>query len=250
MPVPPPKTALSSVNLHGSPLTLAIIGTDTGVGKTHVTTCLASGLRAQGRRVWLHKPMACGGWAEGQAEDARALRTMCADGQPPATVCPLQFPEPASPHVAAAAENSAVSLMQLLTGIKECRATSSDQHDLIVEGIGGLLVPLTNARETVADLLVAAQIPVLIVTRPHLGTLNHTALTVHVARARGLRVLGLVLNYHEAVADSLAVRSAATELPLLTGVPLLATLSYRPHTDDVGECDRLAAAVLAATVTN
>jgi dethiobiotin synthetase len=160
----------------------------------------------------------------------------------------LQFPEPAAPHLAAAAVSTQVTLPQLLTNIDACRPGAPHQHDLLVEGIGGLYVPLTAARETVVDLLVAAQLPVLIVTRPHLGTINHTALTVVAARARGLRILGLVLNFHEAVADSLAVRSAATELPLVTGVPVLATLSYRPHTTDPTECDRLAAAVLAATV--
>ncbi len=250
MPSSTPRDSIPAINHGASPLVIGIIGTDTGVGKTQVTKCLAKGLRARARRVWLHKPLACGGWADGLAEDGRALHALCADGQPLATVCPLQFPEPASPHLAAAAASTQVSLAQLLANIDACRPRAADQHDVLVEGIGGLLVPVTSSRETVADLFAAAQLPVLIVTRPHLGTLNHTALTVNVARARGLRVVGLVLNFHEMVADSLAVRSASTELPLVTGVPLLAVLSYRPHTADIIEADRLAAAVLSATVTS
>jgi dethiobiotin synthetase len=89
---------------------------------------------------------------------------------------------------------------------------------------------------------------VVVVTRPHLGTLNHTALTIEAATRRGIPVLGLVLNHHTAVDDSLAVRSAATELPVLTGVPLLASLPFAPHTRDQAAARALAAAVLARTV--
>lgn len=147
---------------------------------------------------------------------------------------------------------SEVTFAQLVAGIDRCRPTSSDAHDLVVEGIGGLLVPLTAARQTVADLLAAARLPIVIVTRPHLGTLNHTALTVAAARQHGLIVVGLVLNHHTAVDDSLAVRSAATELVALTGVPLLATLpftpQFAPHTAADASAVDLAEAVLGRTV--
>ncbi|HEX3134352.1 MAG TPA: ATP-dependent dethiobiotin synthetase BioD, partial [Planctomycetota bacterium] len=136
----------------------------------------------------------------------------------------------------------------LIAGIDCCRPRPAAPHDLVVEGIGGLLVPLTAERQTVADLIVAADLPVVVVTRPHLGTLNHTALTVEAAKHRGIRVLGLVLNHHTAVDDSLAVRSAATELVALTSVPLLATLSFAPHTRDAQVAVDLAGAVLARTV--
>jgi dethiobiotin synthetase len=227
-----------------SPLRLGITGTDTNVGKTHVTTLLVQGLRLVGRRVWLHKPMACGGWDGKTAEDGRTLMPLRSDDQPAASVCPWQFPEPASPHLAAAAAGISLTKQQLLHGIAAC----DGPHDLVVEGAGGLAVPLTSARETVADIFAAAQLPIIIVTRPHLGTLNHTALTVAFARQHGLRVVGLVLNYHEQVADNLATRSAAQELPLMTGVPLLATLPYRPHTANNEVARELAARVLAATL--
>lgn len=229
------------------PLRVAVVGTDTGVGKTRVVAVLATGLRALGRRVWLHKPVACGGWDGRTAEDARALEPLRGDGQPAATLCPRQFPEPASPHLAAAAAGTAVALGDLLAGIDRCRPAGAG-HDLVVEGVGGLLVPLTAARETVADLVAAAGLSVVVVTRPHLGTLNHTALTVEAAGRRRIPVLGLVLNHHTAVDDSLAVRSAAAELPALTGVPLLAILPFAPHTRDDAAARALAAAVLARTV--
>lgn len=222
---------------------IAIIGSDTGVGKTLVTGLLAHALRATGRRVWLHKPVACGGWRDGTAEDARTLLAWRGDGQPAAGVCPRQFAEPASPHLAAAAAGDAVHLADLLTGLDAVRPTARHRHDLLVEGVGGLLVPLTPRRETLCDLLVAARIPALLVTRPHLGTLNHTALTVAHARRRGIVLAGLVVNEHAPVDDSLAVRSADRELAAITGLPILAHL---PHGDRGGQ--ELQAAALAASL--
>ena len=194
------------------------------MGKTAVTLLLAQGLRAQGRQVWLHKPVACGGWDGVSSEDGRALRAACADGQDPASVCPLEFPEPCSPHLAAQAAGTTVTLDQLRATV----AALVGRPDVLLETAGGLLAPLTSARQTNADLLAALGWPVLLVTRPHLGTLNHTQLTVNECRRRGLHVVGLVVNHHERLAPSLAVCTAATELTTLTGLPVLAELPCGP----------------------
>lgn len=225
---------------------LAIIGTDTGVGKTAVTLLLARGLRALGEAVWLHKPVACGNWDGSSSEDGRALRAACGDGQDPATVCPREFPEPCSPHLAARAAGSPLSMADLLGGVQACETANRELRtaNLLLETAGGLLAPLTAARETNADLLAALGWPVLLVTRPHLGTLNHTQLTVNECRRRGLRVLGLVLNRHQPVADDLAVRSAPVELTALTALPLLAELPYRPSEDDALRLARAVGAVI------
>ncbi len=215
---------------------LAIIGTDTGVGKTAVTLLLARGLRALGQAVWLHKPIACGGWDRTSSEDGRALRAACGDGQDPVTVCPLEFPEPCSPHLAAQAAGVEVTLNDLRVAIDALAGRPDDRTtgrpDVLLETAGGLLAPLTAARETNADLLASLGWPVLLVTRPHLGTLNHTQLTVNECRRRGLRVLGLVINHHQPVDEGLAVRSVAVELATLTGLPVLAELPFRPSEDD------------------
>ena len=218
-------------------LELAVIGTDTGVGKTRVTGMLARGLRQHARRVWIHKPVACGGWSGGTAEDARALALVVGDGQDPSTVCPLQFPEAASPHLAAAAAGAEVTLERLRAHLTRCRGP----HDLVMEGVGGLLVPLTTTRATIVDLLVNTGIACVVVTRPDLGTLNHTALTVEALRRRGLQVLGLVLNHHRPHAGppSLAMIHAERELGAITGLPILAVL---PHDPDGGS-DELARAL-------
>ncbi len=96
---------------------------------------------------------------------------------------------------------------------------------LVVEGVGGLLVPLFT-RLTVADLARKMRLPILIVTRPTLGTLNHTALTVHVARSYGLRVLGLVVNYARPVRRGLAERLNPAALERYTRLPVLGEVPY------------------------
>ena len=221
---------------------LVVLGTDTSVGKTHVCIRLALGLRALGRRVWLHKPVACGGWDGATVEDARTLRAHCGDGQAVDTVCPNQFPEPCSPHLAAALAGVTVRLDELCRTAQQV-AQRADDADVLLESVGGLLVPLTTDRKTNADMCAALGWPAIVVTRPHLGTLNHTQLTVNEARRRGLRLLGLVVNHHDDVPDSTAVRTAAAELATLTGLPVLAELSFAVgHQAAV----RLAEAVLAA----
>jgi dethiobiotin synthetase len=201
---------------------LALIGTDTGVGKTHTCLLLARALRALGRQVWLHKPVACGDWDGTSSDDGRRLRAACGDGQDPAVVCPCEFPEPCSPHLAAAAAGATLDLDRLADTARRIAQAAPDL--LLLETAGGLLSPLGSDRRTNADLLATLGWPALVVTRPHLGTLNHTALTVAEARRHGIPLLGLVVNHHQQVDDSLAVRSAAPELTAITALPLLAEI--------------------------
>lgn len=202
---------------------VAVVGTDTGVGKTRVAGLLVDGLRGLGRAVWVHKPIACGDWDYGMAEDGRTWAARVGDGQPPATVCPFQFPLPASPHLAAAAAGRSVTIADLRAGLAAVRGAT---HDLVIEGAGGLLTPLTQERVTIADLLAGTGIALLVVTRPDLGTLNHTALTIECARRRGLPLVGLVLNRPRPVEPGLATDHAARELATITGLPLLADLAH------------------------
>jgi dethiobiotin synthetase len=207
-------------------LRCAVLGSDTGVGKSTVLALLCAGLRARGRRVWLHKPVACGGWAEGQAEDGREIAGLVADGQDPASACPWQFPLAAAPHVAARAAGVELSLADLLAGLRPLLGVG---HDLLLEGVGGVLAPLTSRRESVVDLLRAEPLPVILVTRPQLGTLNHSALSVRHLRERGLTVLGLVVNEHVPVDHGdPAIACAAEELAACCQAPLLAWLPHAP----------------------
>jgi len=221
---------------------IAIIGTDTGVGKTHVTVMLAAGLRALGRQVWLHKPVACGDWDGCSADDGRRLRAMAGDGQDPATICPYEFPEPMSPHLAAALAGVQLTAEMFDAGLAQVQGP----HDLLVEGAGGLLSPLTHDRLSFAELLPRWKLPAVLVTRPNLGTLNHTALTVRCARAVGIRLFGLVITTAEPVAASLAISSASAELAALTGLPVLATIPHHPPKTSQAELAHAVLRVAAA----
>jgi dethiobiotin synthetase len=204
---------------------LILIGTDTDVGKTWITTGLTLGLRQRSRDVWLHKPVACGDWDGSSAADGRALRALAGDGQDPATICPREYPEACSPHLAAQAAGKALTIEDLLGPARDLdRAAGA--RDLLLETAGGLLAPLTTDRRTNRDLAAALGWPCVLVTSPHLGTLNHTCLTVEAARHRGLDLRGLVVNHHHPVPLTLAVRTAAAELAALTGLPVLAEVVH------------------------
>jgi len=226
------------------PCEVVVVGTGTGVGKTLVTTLLVQGLRALRRRTWVHKPIACGGWDGVSADDGRALAGLCGDGQDPGSVCPRQFPEPAAPSLAARLAGHHISLEALRAALGACRG----DHDLVIEGAGGVLSPLTTDRRGILDLVAGSQLPVLVVCTPGLGTLNATALTVSAVRQAGLALLGLILNQPGAPQGTRAEAHAREELEALCAVPVLAALAHAP----LGVSDRavaLAQAVLAAWAT-
>ena len=186
-------------------------------------------LRAAGRRVWLHKPVACGDWDGASSADGRFLRALCGDGQDPASVCPREFPAACSPHRAARLAGQSVRFSELV----QCAQALIDQSHaagavLVLEGAGGVLSPLVDppAPCSNADLVAALGIPALLVTRPHLGTLSATACAVEACRSRGVTLRGLVINHALSAPDSLTVRHAAEDLYALTGVPILAEIRH------------------------
>ncbi len=206
-----------------------IIGTDTEVGKSHAMRLLCHGLRARGRKVWVHKPVACGDWDGNQAEDGRILLSLADPDQDPAAVCPLQFPAAASPHLAAAEAGIRTSRAEMSRNI----SAHKGDHDLLVEGAGGILAPLSSDGATIIDLCREQTLPCVLVTRPHLGTLNHTRLTVNEARRQDIDLLGLIINYHDAQIDrdSLAVRTVSTQLQELCDLPVLGEIPFAVSTN-------------------
>ena len=200
---------------------LFITATDTGVGKTEVACALVSGARAAGLDVGAMKP-AQSGVEPGVATDADRLAAAAGNADPMALVCPYSFAPPLAPGVAARLAGVEISLAAILAA---ARALAARHAALVVEGAGGLVVPLTP-RETYADLAVALGLPVLVVARAGLGTVNHTALTVEALRARGLAIAGVVLN-RIAPGDDASVPYNAAEIERLTGVRVLASLAYQ-----------------------
>ena len=214
---------------------LFIAGTDTGVGKTVVACALAAWCRQQGYDVGVMKPVATGGRDVGKrraryrSDDAEQLAGAAGVADPWALINPVCFGEALAPWTAAQRAGRPIVLAGLLRAFRALRA----RHELlIVEGVGGWLVPLT-AQRTMADVARRLGLPVVIVARPGLGTLNHAVLTLRCARAAGLHVLGFVLNYTAPPARDrmarLAERTNPEILRRVAGRPILGELPFSPQ---------------------
>jgi dethiobiotin synthetase len=206
------------VSLRG----LFVTATDTGVGKTEVACGIVRGHRARGLDVAAMKP-AQSGCEPGVPSDAERLREAAGGTDPAELVCPYTFAAPLAPAVAARLVGETISLARIVEG---ARALAARHAALVVEGAGGLLAPLTE-RETFADLAVALALPVLVVARAGLGTVNHTALTCEALRARGLSVKGVVLDRSRPGRDPSEPHNVA-EIERLTGARVLASLPFEP----------------------
>ena len=171
---------------------LFVSATDTGVGKTLVACELIRRLRRRGIDACGMKPVETGVGPDGP-QDALALRAAAGGTDPLEDVCPQRFALPAAPAVAAEAEGRAVEIDPLLQGFARLAARHAC---VMVEGAGGLLVPLTRGCD-MAGLARDLGLPVLVVARARLGTLNHTLLTLEALRARGLALAGVVVSHAE-----------------------------------------------------
>jgi len=190
-----------------------VTGTDTGVGKTLVACALAAGLRARGVNVGVMKPIASGG-----RDDAQDLRQAAQSNDPLELLNPICLRHPLAPSVAARLEHRRITWPPIVRAFREL----SRRHELlIVEGVGGLLVPLGPG--LVADLAAHLRLPLIIVARTSLGTINHSLLTCAEARRHQLAVAGWVFNTLSA-APSLADRTSPAEIVRLSRVPNLGQL--------------------------
>lgn len=168
---------------------LFITGTDTGVGKTILSAALLATIAAEGETVRAYKPVVTG-LEEPPGEwphDHELLADMA--GMVPEQVAPHRYGPAVSPHLAAAMVGTPIEPAALTQSAR----TLAREGTLIVEGVGGLLVPLAQDF-TVCDLAVELALPLLIAARPGLGTINHTLLTLQTARAAGLQVSAVVLT--------------------------------------------------------
>ena len=200
-----------------------VTGTDTGVGKTWIGCALVRALRAEGRSVSVRKPAETGCLSrdgELYPADAALLREAAGPGESLADVCGVRLAEPLAPAVAAARAGAVIEPAAIVAEI----AAASRRFDLVVvEGAGGLLVPLSG-RYGYADLARDLGARLILVVGARLGAINATLLTLEVAVARGLPVAGLVVN-HFAATEDLATRTLAASLRHLTDVPVLAEVA-------------------------
>ena len=199
---------------------LFIIATDTGAGKTFVTAGVARIWRREKRPFRVCKPVATG--AEGRWSEDTCLLAEAAGDVDLEAVTPFTFAAPAAPPVAARLAGTCVKLEDLIAAVHR---RAADGMTVLVEGVGGLLCPLTE-RETVADLVRELDLPLIVVARRSLGTLNHTLLTVEAARHRGLRLAGVVVTATTPV-QGVAEETNVEELRRRLDVPLLAALPHQ-----------------------
>ena len=169
---------------------LFITGTDTDVGKTWITSALASALRGRGRSVGVWKPVQSGCMLGDTEADSYVLRRVSGVDDAESAICPLSFEAPLTPMLAARLEGKSIDFDDLVAA---GRPLFEKYEPVFVEGAGGLAVPLTE-RHLVVDLAAHLQLPLLVVARPGLGTINHCLLTVDYARRHGLTVAGIIFN--------------------------------------------------------
>ncbi|MEP6899237.1 MAG: dethiobiotin synthase [Rhodanobacter sp.] len=198
-------------------------GTDTGIGKTHVACALLHALRAAGCHAGGMKPVAsdCVQTPEGlRNDDALALQAASADSPPYALVNPMALREPLSPHLAAKHDGVTISLEPLHKSFEQL----SRRHEcVVVEGIGGWLVPLGPGLFA-SDIARQWQLPVILVVGMRLGCLNHALLSARAIEADGCRFLGWIGNHIDPAMD--APEENLATLRELLPVPCLGVL---PH---------------------
>jgi dethiobiotin synthetase len=198
---------------------LFVTGTDTGVGKTLVSAGLLRHALRLGLKPIPFKPVETG--CDPDPLDALCLWRAARAPIPASDVCVYALRLPAAPALAAAVEEQTIDLDRIADHARQLAA----QGDLlIVEGAGGLLVPYGVATTT-ADLAARLGLPLLIVARTALGTINHTALTIAEARRRQLAIAGCVLSR---ASETIAPHEAANAdlIAAITGEPPLGTLPF------------------------
>ena len=203
---------------------LLVTGTDTGVGKTVIAAALVTALRARGVRALGFKPAETG-IGTGQPSDSERLAH--ASGEQNVLARPLlQLPEPLAPAVAADRAGVTLDPDDIEARIRQLR---QDGYALVVEGAGGVMVPLSWVRLrpdttfsfTVLDLAQACDLDAVVVARAGLGTLNHVAMTVMMLRSHQIPIRGIVLNGRSAAPDVAESTNPATLSRMLHGIRIV-----------------------------
>ena len=197
-----------------------ITGTDTNVGKTVITACLLTLYRKHGVDAGVMKPIETGVDQNCSSEsnsDAKFLLTVSGNKDPLEEVCPIRLKPATSPLQATRITDQTVDINLILENFEKLQA----KHDhMLVEGIGGLLVPLTESY-LVSNLIRDMNLPVIIVSRVSLGTINHTLLTVKVAQETGINIAGVIFNHPEDRAPNDIELEQASIIQKFSNVPIL-----------------------------
>ena len=194
------------------------IGTD--VGKTFATAALLYAARAQGKSVAGYKPLACG---SEHALGGDVAEIIAAAGMEHTQASPWWFAAPLSPHMAAAAEGKTIDPDAV---VQWCRARAAGRDLVLIEGVGGVMVPITPTY-TVRDWMQALALPVILVASNYLGAINHSLLTIEVLRQASIPIAAIIVS--ESVGGvslsqtEATIRTFAPEVPLIVSQPRVAS---------------------------
>jgi len=196
-----------------------VTGTDTDVGKTVIVACLEASLKKAGKKVAVYKPIQCGDLLKGNIKSPDlALVKELTNISDQDLMNDFSFQLAASPHLAAEQEKAIVDVQT----IKDHTQSLQNSYDVvIIEGAGGLIVPLTRSY-TILDLIKDLSVPVLIISRAGLGTINHTSLTVKALKSHNIPIIGIILNYFKGgiiEEDNKKIISTLNNIPILGIVP-------------------------------
>lgn len=205
-----------------------VTGTDTGVGKTLVTSALVMSLTQRGIDVGVMKPIETGISRSTKAQsDGARLRSAAGSQDPMTDVSPYVFRLPVAPRFAAQTEGTTVRVMTIMRAFRTLRRKHAV---MIVEGVGGIYVPI-NQSLNMLDLICRMKLSAIVVGRSGLGGINHALLTLHALRRRKIPIVALVLNQRHPVRTKIALaqeQSTVSLLRLLAGVPVVGPLPYNP----------------------
>lgn len=210
---------------------LFVTGTDTHVGKTYIASGIVSALRTSGVNVGVMKPVETGcRIRNGSLMPADAIKLIKAAGAQDALslVNPYRLRQPLAPSVAAKLSRQSIDPDKILKAYR----TLSRRHDtMIIEGAGGIMVPLAEGY-LLLDLAEAMRLPVLIIARPGLGTINHTLLTIDALRARRIAIAGVVINSSTDGKRGLAEATSSAVIETLSGVPIIGIIPHKTRKFD------------------
>ncbi len=208
-----------------------ITGTDTGVGKTIAAGAVIKAMNSLGLKTCAMKPIESGCGREGDVlipYDGMFLKQIAHMDQPLTAITPCCFESPLAPLSASELEMRHVNMAEIK---KAFVGLSKTYEAIVVEGIGGLMVPISKGFYTVG-LAAEFGLPLLVIARPGIGTVNHTMLTVNCALREGLQVAGIILNYSKPPENSLAEKTNPMLLSQVCPVPIIGILPYLKSIDE------------------
>lgn len=211
-----------------------ITGTGTEIGKTVVAGGLAAALKTYDVHVGVMKPISSGGVA-----DAHFLKHAAQVDDPLTLINPIQLEHPLAPSVAAKLEDNVIDISNITTAYNQLKLK---YEFLIVEGVGGIAVPITDEM-LIVHLIKRLNLPVLIVADAGLGTINHTLLTVAFAKQYNLEIVGIVLNERQNKPIGIAEQTNPAEIERITNIPVIGVVPYdkkwdsqKPDVTFLAEC--------------